>query len=438
MSPLIALLLFIFVFLFLAVFFVVPVSYALGISSMVVFMAAGHNVVTVAQYAWSSLDSFSFLAIPFYIYAGTLMEYSGISKMLIQWIGSIIGRVRGNLGIITILASMAFGVLTGSAMATISAIGKIVQPEMDKENYPKAYVAALLAATCFLGILIPPSVPGIMYALSAGIKISEVWMVTIGPALIFGVGYIIVNYWRIGRRLPKPEKFDVSVKLRLADFGKNTIRAIPALLMPIIIYGCIYGGICTPTEAGALSAVYGILYYGILWIVKKKEIKVNFLTIAAISGASTAVIGLLNAFSVIAGKVITLTGVSGYLSQMITSSISTKGGFLLMINVLFLFLGTFMDINATILIMTPLLLPVATGSYGVLPIHFGAIMLVNMCVGFLTPPFAVGIFVGQKIAGASFTDTVKEAIPFILVGLIAILVTTLCPDYLMFFVNIFS
>lgn len=438
MSPFSALLLFIFTFLFIAVVFVVPVSYALGIASMVVFMAGGHDVVTVAQYAWSSLDSFSFLAIPFYIYAGTLMEYSGISKMLIDWIGGIIGRVRGSLGIITIMASMAFGVLTGSAMATISAIGKIVQPEMEKENYPRGYVAALLAATCFLGILIPPSVPGIMYALSAGIKISEVWMVTIGPALIFMVGYILVNYLRIGRHLPKPERLEISAGTRVAEFGKNTVRAIPALFMPIIIYGCIYGGICTPTEAGALSAVYGIFYYFILWIVNRKQIKVNFLTIAAISGASTAVIGLLNAFSVIAGKVITLTGVSGYLSALITQSISTRGGFLFLINVLFLFMGTFMDINATILIMTPLLLPVATAAYGITAIHFGAIMLVNMCVGFLTPPFAVGIFVGQKIAGATFTDTVKEAVPFILVGLVAILVTTLCPNYLMFFVNLFS
>lgn len=438
MSPLAALLLFIFTFLFIAVVFVVPVSYALGIASMVVFMAGGHNVVTVAQYAWSSLDSFSFLAIPFYIYAGTLMEYSGISKMLIDWIGGIIGRVRGNLGIITILASMAFGVLTGSAMATISAIGKIVQPEMEREHYPRGYVAALLAATCFLGILIPPSVPGIMYALSAGIKISEVWMVTIGPALIFMVGYILVNYLRIGRRLPMPEKLEITLGQRTAEFGRNTVRAIPALLMPLIIYGCIYGGICTPTEAGALSAVYGIFYYVILWFTNKKQIKANFLTIAAISGASTAVIGLLNAFSVIAGKVITLTGVSGFLSNLITQSISSRGGFLLLINIMFLFLGTFMDINATILIMTPLLLPVATQAYGITAIHFGAIMLVNMCVGFLTPPFAVGIFVGQKIAGATFTETVREAVPFIIVGFAAILVTTLCPDYLMFFVNLFS
>lgn len=438
MTPLISLLLFIFVFLFMAVLFVVPVSYALGIASMVVFVAGGKNVVTIAQYAWSSLDSFSFLAIPFYIYAGTLMEYSGISKMLIQWIGSIIGKVRGSLGIITILASMAFGVLTGSAMATISAIGKIVQPEMEKENYPRGYTAALLAATCFLGILIPPSVPGIMYALSAGIKISDVWMVTIGPALIFMVGYIIVNYIRIGRNLSKPENIKINFKDKSLDFAKSTLRAVPALLMPIIIYGCIYGGIATPTEAGALSAVYGIFYYFILWIFKRKEIKINFFTIAMISGGSTAVIGLLNAFSVIAGKVITLAGISGYLSTLITSLITNRTEFLIVINILFLFLGTFMDINATILIMTPLLLPVAVNNYDITAIHFGAIMLVNMCVGFLTPPFAVGIFVGQKIANSNFTDTVKEAVPFIIVGIIAIVITTMFPDYLMFFVNIFK
>lgn len=157
----------------------------------------------------------------------------------------------------------------------------------------------------------------------------------------------------------------------------------------------------------------------------------------AIAGASTAVIGLLNAFSSVAGKTMTLAGISSYLSRLITANISSRVGFLLLINVLFLFMGTFMDINATILIMTPLLLPVAQ-TYGISAVHFGTILIVNMCVGFLTPPFAVGVFVGSKIADAPFGETVKESVPFMLVGLVAIIVTTACPGYVDFFVRLLT
>ena len=419
MTALQALLIFLISFMVVAVLFKMPVSFALGTSSLLVLAFGGYNLVTVPQFAFSGLDSFALLAIPFYIFAGVIMEYSGISKMLIDWIKSFVGRIRGATGVITICACMAFGVLTGSAMATISAIGKMMVPELEKEGYPKAYNSALLAATCFLGILIPPSVPGIMYALASGGKISEIWMSTVGPHQV------------------KPEKVNVAFSEKVRQIGKSTFYAIPALLMPIIIYGAIYGGFCTVTEAGAGSYVYGILYFAVLKIINKKKIQITFWRCCAIAGASTAVIGLLNAFSAVAGKVMTLAGISSFLSNLITANISSRWGFLLMINILFIFMGTFMDINATILIMTPLLLPVAQ-TYGISTVHFGAIMLVNMCVGFLTPPFAVGIFVSTKIAHSTFGETVKEAIPFMGVGLIAILITTLCPQYINFFVNLLA
>lgn len=437
MTALSALLVFLISFMAVAVLCKMPVSFALGTSSLLVLACGGFLLATVPQFAFSGLDSFALLAIPFYIFAGVLMEYSGISKMLIDWVKAFVGKIRGATGIITTCACMAFGVLTGSAMATISAIGKMMVPEMEKEGYPHGYTSALLAATCFLGILIPPSVPGIMYALASGAKISEIWMSTIGPAFIFAVGYFIINYFRIGRLQKKPEKVEANVSVRLKDIGKSTVYAVPALLMPIIIYGSIYGGLCTVTEAGAVSCVYGIIYFFVLKLLDKTRIKITFWRCCAIAGASTATIGLLNAFSAVAGKVMTLAGISNFLSNLITDNIATKGAFLLMLNVLFLFMGTFMDINATILIMTPLLLPVAV-TYGITPIHFGAIMIVNMCVGFLTPPFAVGIFVSTKIAHSTFGETVKEAVPFMGVGLIAILVTTLCPGYINFFVNLLS
>ena len=253
MSAAISLLMFIGTFLIFAMLFRMPVAHSLGAASLMVFITCNLNTITVGQAAFNSLDSFAFLAIPFYIYAGTIMEHSGISKTLIDWLKGLIGRVRGALGIICTLASMAFGVLTGSAMATISAIGKVMAPEMEKEGYPPAYTSALLSATCFLGILIPPSVPGIMYALSAGEKISDVWMVTVGPALIFAVGYMIVNYLRIGRKIDKASlPAALSSTAYLKNLGKSTLNAIPAIMMPVIIYGCIYGGVLVGVSLGWL------------------------------------------------------------------------------------------------------------------------------------------------------------------------------------------
>ena len=175
----------------------------------------------------------------------------------------------------------------------------------------------------------------------------------------------------------------------------------------------------------------------ILKIIDRKAISISLWEVAAISGASTAAIGLLNAFSTVAGKAITMSGVSNFLSNLITSNINSRAVFLLMINILFLFLGMFLDINAAVLIMTPLLLPVSK-TYGITAFHFGAILLVNMSVGFMTPPFALGTFVGTKITGAGYGETVKESIPFMIVGLVAIIITTCFPEYVMFFVNILS
>lgn len=433
MSALTALLIFLISFMLFTILLKLSVSYALGASSILVILYAGIQISIIPQFAFSGIDSFSFLAIPFYIFAGVIMEYSGISKVLIGWIKSFVGKVRGSTGVITIFTCMAFGVLTGSAMATISAIGKMMIPELKKDKYPNGYISALLAATCFLGILIPPSVPGIMYSLASGTKISEIWMATIVPAIIFAVGYCIVNYFCIARNQEKKSSKEINLKLKAGELFKSTILAFPALLMPIVIYGAIYGGFCTVTEAGAVSCMYGIAYYLVIRYIIKKDVKVTFFKMCAIAGGSTAVIGLLNAFSQVAGKVMTIVGMSNFLSNLIISNISTRFGFLLMINLLFLFMGTFMDINATILIMTPLLLPVAQ-NYGVTALHFGTIMIVNMCVGFLTPPFAVGIFVSSKLSDASFGDTVRAAVPFMIVGLIAIVVTSAFPGVVTLFI----
>ncbi|MGI6686218.1 MAG: TRAP transporter large permease [Bacillota bacterium] len=420
-----ALVLFLGVFLGVSIILKVPVAFGMGLGTIAVFFYRDLPLLNIAQASFAYLDSFPLLAIPFFLLAGTLMEFSGISRSLLDMVDAFVGKVRGSIGAVTILGSMAFGVLTGSAMATISAIGKIMVPEMVSKGYPRDFCAAILASTCFLGILIPPSIPGIFYGLASGQKISEVWLSTLIPGILFGIGYCIVNYFFQGRKQSVGEKVAFAEYLR--NCGTKTKGASAALVMPIIIFGGIYGGICTPTEAGALSAVYGVLYY----IVKKRfrknsEVGSTLWNITLSTAHLTGVVLILCIFAAVSGRAITLSGVSEQLSLFVMDNVSSPIQFLLIVNLLYLFMGTFIDINSSILLMTPLLMP-SVVAMGIDPIHFGAISLVNLSVGYMTPPFATGIFLASKIANAEFTSVVKRIWPFIAVGLITVAITTYFP-----------
>ena len=430
MSPITALLVFAALFLITA-FLKMPIAFSMGFTCLGMIMIVGLPETSLAQTAFSSLDSFPYLAIPFFVFAGALMEHSGISSSLVNFLQSIIGRIRGSVGALTALACAAFGVLTGSTMATLSSIGKMMVPEMTKRKYPKDYAAALAAASSFLGILIPPSVPGIFYALTAGLNISKVWVSTIGPAILFIAGYLAINYWRVGRFEEKDrEPFHVGRYAKNIAFSFKD--ALGALIMPIIIFGGIYGGIFTPTEAGAVCAVYGIIFL-VIKMIRGFKPDMSIWKISVESAVMTAVISLVCAFSTAGGRILTMTGVSNALTEFITTNVHSPIAFLWFCNIIFIILGMLIDINASILIMTPLLLPSAT-LYGIDPIHFGAIMLVNLCVGYLTPPMAMSTFFICRIVDASFVDVVKESLPFIIWGFIVIVLTTHIPAISLLFV----
>lgn len=425
MSPVSLLCVFLAIFLIAAILLKVPVAYAIGAGTLGTLVAAKLPLMGIAQAAFSSLDSFPLLAVPFFIFAGALMQYSGISKSLLDFVDSFVGRLRGNLGAVTILGSAAFGVLTGSCMATISSIGNIMVPEMVKRGYRKSYAAAIIAASSFLGILIPPSVPGIIYGLSAGVSISQVWLCTIGPAFIFIIAFMIVNYFKHGRHEAKTTE-----PLRLgpytANIGKSFLHAVPSLLMPLIIFGGIYGGIFTATEAGAAATLYGLLFFLIKLVIKREKMEMGLLQITVASAVSTATISMLIVFSSAAGRAISLIGIADAIAQVVQTHFQSPILFLLIVNVIFLVLGMLIDINAAIMIMVPLLMP-SVNALGIDPVHFGAILLVNLSVGYITPPFACSIFVAQKIAGAKFGEVVKDCMPFVVLGLVVIVITTYFP-----------
>lgn len=426
MSPMALLGIFLLFFIGLAMFCKVPVGYSIGAATLAVIVSAGMKTSTLCTVAFSGLDSFPLLAVPLFIFAGAIMQHSGIAHALVNLIQSIVGRIRGSLGAVTILTSAAFGILTGSCMATISCIGGIMIPEMKKKGYSDAYCAALAAASSFLGILIPPSVPGIMYGLCAGVSISAVWLSTVGPAIFCIIFFMIINYWRQGRHEEKdttPLVFDVYMK----NVGKTFIRAIPALFMPIIIFGGIYGGIFTATEAGAAAVLYGIIFYFVKRFMNKNNVDEGFLKMTVDAAIGTATICILIGFSNCSGRVISMIGIAEAIKTFVTSHISTTFGFLVFANILFLICGMLIDINAAILLAVPLLLPTAT-AMGIDPIHFGAIILVNLSVGFITPPFCSSVFMAQKLSGARYVEIIKEVIPFVIASLIVVVLTTYFPS----------
>lgn len=418
-------------FIFLVVFIgacallKVNVAFGVGLGSVVVLVLGHYPSTFFVQAAYSSMDSFPFLAVPTFILAGVLMEHSGISGKLIDWCQAICGRIRGSIGAVTTLACMAFGLLCGSATATLSAIGKMMITEMSKRGYKKDYAAALVASTSFLGILIPPSTPGIVYALCAGVSITEIWMCTVVPGILIGAGTIFLNWWIVGRKEPKQEKIDGGFAGYMSNLGKQTWTSLPSLFMPLIVFGGIYGGIFTPTEAGAVCCAYGLIFFTYQYFKSKKQ-GYTFKQVFDSSAIQTASIGLLIAISLCAGRIITLCGVSTALTDWMLANVHSKFMFYVLYNLVLLLFGMFMNQNATILILTPLLLPTAQ-AYGISALEFGTIMLVANCYGGLTPPFATYNFIAAGLSGESFGAVTKKSLPFLLLGYIVIIVICAFP-----------
>lgn len=433
MSPMILLVIFLLFFIGLAMFGKVPVGYSIGAATLAVILFNGMKTTTLGTVAFSGLDSFPLLAVPLFIYAGAIMQHSGIANALIKLIDSIIGRIRGSLGAVTVLTSAAFGVLTGSCMATISCIGGIMIPEMRKRGYTSSYCAALTAASSFLGILIPPSVPGIMYGLCASVSISAVWLSTIGPAILCIVLFITINYFLQGRREEKNTSA-LTCSLYLGNVGKSFVRSIPALIMPVIIFGGIYGGIFTATEAGAAAVLYGLVFFACKKIFFN-DVDEKFIKMTVESAVSTATICILIGFSNCSGRIISMIGIAEAIKTFVTMHIASAGVFLIFANILFLICGMLIDINAAILLVVPLLLPTAT-AMGIDPIHFGAIILVNLSVGFITPPFCSSVFMAQKLSGAKYVDIVKDVMPFVVASLVVVVLTTYVPAVSTFIPNL--
>ena len=431
--------------IFLVVFLVlallrVPIPFAMGISSILVYLQTGGTSVAISMKVFGALNVFTFLAIPAFIFAGDLMAASGISNAIMRFANSIIGRLRGAAGAVTIVTCMLFGAITGSSLATITGIGGMMLPELEKAGYDRKYATGLISACGFLGILIPPSIPGILYAMMAGENLMKVWLCTVTPGILLGVAYIAINFFTYGRKEPKAKIAHGPFKIGpyLKGIVTETWHSVSALLMPVIIFVGIYGGIFTPTEAGAVAVAYGLL---IGWVINpiflKKKPEVGIVKLLSDGAVTSSTIAMLNTFATVAGVMITYTRIPAILTEAMFSITHSKTVFLLILNLMLIVVGMFMETNSSILLLGPILIPIAT-SFGVDPIHFAGIMLLNLEIGMITPPFAANLFVGCRVGKLNMEDVLPKMIPFFVACLIVLIITTYVPAVTTFLPNLVS
>ncbi|ANU11766.1 TRAP dicarboxylate transporter subunit DctM [Planococcus antarcticus DSM 14505] len=414
--------------LLLALFLInVPIAVALGLASTLVFFLDGNvSLIVIIQRMFNSVDSFPLMAIPFFILAGKLMESGGISRRLIHLANVIFGRVKGGLGIVSIVACAFFAAISGSAAATTAAVGALMIPAMVNKGYDKSFATAIQAAGGTIGIMIPPSVPLVLYGVAAGVSVSELFIAGIVPGLFVMVSLILLVYL-----ISLKEGYGGGEKFGFKDFFKAFFDAFLALMMPVIILGGIYGGIFTPTEAAVVAVVYG-LFVGIFIY---REIKLADLSrIFSSSVVVTAVIMFIIAGASVFGYYLTRQRIPAELTELMLSVTDNWIIALLIINLLLLICGVFLETSAAIIILTPILVPIAS-ALEIDLVHFGIIMIVNLGIGFITPPVGVNLFVAANIAGTKFESLVKAIVPFVLIMIVDVLIISFIPGISLFLIG---
>ena len=407
------------IFASFAVFLVltVPIGVSLGLASTVAVLCSTKMKFThITQTMVTAIDSFPLMAVPFFILAGEIMGRGGISKRLLNTARAYFGSYTGGLGLVTVAACMFFAAISGSGPATVAAIGSLMIPSMVDKGYSKGYSGALVAASGSIGVIIPPSIPMVVYSVAVGTSISTMFMAGIIPGILIGIALIIMNYF-ISKKEGyggEREHYTLREKLRI------TRDAIWSLLVPFIILGGIYGGVFTPTEAAAVAVIYGI----IIGLFVYKDIKIRDLyDILRQAGLTTATAMIIMGTAAIFGRILTMEQVPNRVAAFITSMTDNWILVLMMINVLLLVVGCFMETLAAILILAPILLPVVK-QVGVDPIHFGIIMIVNLAIGFITPPLGVNLFVAAGIAKISLESICRSIVKPLVAMLVVLMLIT--------------
>lgn len=406
----------------------IPIAMSMALSSVFYLLVTGNTfmISIMAPRFFSGMNSFTMLAIPLFILSGDLLSSGKASKLLIDMANSLVGHKKGGLASVTTLSCMFFGAVSGSGAATASAIGSVVAPEAERSGYNKGFIAAIIAAAGPLGILIPPSIPMVVYGAATDTSIGALLLSGIGPGVLFGLMLIAYGSW-----VSKKNNYGSIAQFEWKNVFVSTRKATWALLTPIIIVGGIYSGIFTPTEAAAVAAVYAMIvglfvYRGISF----RDLPGIFLK----SAVSSAVIMFVVGGVVLFGWVLTHEQIPQTLTRMILTNVSSPIVFLLITNAIILVAGMLMDPSPAIILFAPLLLPAAL-AFNIDPVYFGALMVTNLAIGLVTPPVALTLYVSARICDVSMTRLIKFVMPIIVMLVIGLLAVTFVPQIAMFLPN---
>ena len=387
----------------------VPVAYSIGVAGILTMLVNIDSLPALTTYAMrmaSGLDSFALLAIPFFILAGNIMNSGGIALRLIDFAKVLVGRLPGGLAVVNVVANMLFGAISGSAAAAASAIGSIMTPEMKKAGYDPNFSAAVNISSATTGMTIPPSNVLIVYSLaSGGVSVSALFMAGYLPGILTGVAIMIVAAMFAARK-----GYPVGVRVPFSEATRVFFRAIPSLMLLVIVIGGILAGLFTATEASAIAVLYALI---LSFIYKELTTAIVLLLVATCTGLSW---------------IMSYENIPQTVSAALLSISDNPVVILILINVILLIVGIFMDMTPAVLIFTPIFLPIATGQLGMDPVHFGIMMVLNLCVGLCTPPVGSVLFIGCSVAGTKIDQVIRPLLPMFAAMVIVLFLVAFLPD----------
>ncbi|MGE6915431.1 TRAP transporter large permease [Achromobacter kerstersii] len=399
-----------------------PIMTALGLSAAMALQSGDRSLLMVVQMAFQALDSFSLMAVPFFILAGHLMQSGGVARRLVQLANAFVGWIRGGLGAVAVLTSLLFATVSGSSSATTAAIGSVLIPEMEKKGYPRAFAASIAASSGELGAIIPPSIPMVVYALTANVSVGALFIAGILPGLLIALSLILTVCV-----IASIKGFDAVRVMSLKDWTTGVLVALRdamlALMMPIIILGGIYGGLFTPTEASCVAVLYGLALG--MFVYKEITLK-NLPIIFGRAAVMSAIILLIVAFAAVFAYLLTINQVPQRVAAMLGSVTTNPIVFLLLVNIMLFVVGMFIEALAAILIIVPILAPISV-AFGIDPIHFGMIVITNLAVGMVTPPVGVNLFVVCEVAQLKMHQLARYLVLFLAVLVVDIMIISYVP-----------
>lgn len=401
--------------LFILFFMNIPIGFSLGMASLTVMLIRDLPLITISQKMFSGVDSFPLLAVPFFILAGDMMDAGGISLRIVRFAHTLVGHIRGGLAHVAVMASMFFAGISGSSIADTAAVGSIMIPAMQESRYGKSYSGAVCAAAGSVGCIIPPSIPMVVYGVLGDVSVAALFLGGAIPGLLIGLALMILAYFIARARGFEREK--------LAGFGeiwKTFRKSILALIMPGIIVGGIMGGVFTATESGAIAVVYG-LFIGLFVFrsIRLRDLPRVFIR----SSITTGMVMMIISTAAIFRYLITIDQVPQKIAEIFLMMTHNPYVLFALINVLLLIVGTFMDTLSALIILAPIFLPVVKG-FGVDPVHFGVVVVINLAIGMATPPLGVCLFVACGIAKITLREITLAIWPFLIVLIVVLFLVT--------------